>query len=66
MLRIARANRRHHGANRAAAKDHNWLDDPISSSRADVRLGRGSDAPRTDPATNFRRDVVLPELREGT
>jgi 2-polyprenyl-6-methoxyphenol hydroxylase-like FAD-dependent oxidoreductase len=28
MLRIAKANRRHHGANRAAAKDHNWLDDP--------------------------------------
>jgi hypothetical protein len=28
MLRIAKANRRHHGANRAVAKDHNWLDDP--------------------------------------
>jgi len=28
MLRIVKANRRHHGANRAAAKDHNWLDDP--------------------------------------
>jgi 2-polyprenyl-6-methoxyphenol hydroxylase-like FAD-dependent oxidoreductase len=28
MLRVAKANRRHHGATRVAAKDHNWLDDP--------------------------------------